>query len=66
MTLDTALRFAAKHLNPGWIIRIEVERGAGWVTLIDPEGEELNVEFDDRIQDAVVDAINIANESAQE
>lgn len=38
MNLEATINQAAKGLPSGWMIEIRVERGAGWVDLVSPEG----------------------------
>lgn len=60
MTLGDALLLSAETLPEGWIVRVEVEKGAGWVTLLNPDGDQLDVDHDEFIANAVLDAIKIA------
>lgn len=48
-------------LPEGWEVRIELESGAGNVTLVDPYGDEKPVEVDDAsLEDKVREAVKIA------
>jgi len=54
---------AAKHLPDGWEVRICIEKYAGTVELVDPDGNVTNIEGgnDSGIVGEVNDAICIAN-----
>ena len=58
MSLENLINDAAEVLPEGWIVRIEVEKGAGWVKVIRPDGTEVEIEDDEcdmaeMFQDAV-------------
>lgn len=44
--MDELLELAAKLLPEGWQIRIDAERNAASVTLIDPAGKETDMHID--------------------
>jgi hypothetical protein len=60
---ERALQRAAKELPEGWIVRVEVERGAGWVDLHDPSGAfsvQGLIDADDTLAAAIHRAIDRA------
>lgn len=59
-TTHDAIEQAAKDLPDGWEIVIAVERHAGTVTLIDPEGDEHQVANGEGVADDVLTAIEMA------
>ncbi len=64
MTTDDFLKQAARQLPVGWQMRVVVERNAGWVDLINPEGDEIELSPDPLIEGgfpaAVANALDIA------
>lgn len=60
MSIEDALNLAAKELPEDFIIEINVERGAGWVTLYDGHGNDVSLAGDGTISEQVEDAINQA------
>lgn len=63
MNLEQALEHAAEHLPDGWQIKIEVEKGAGWVTAIRPDETEVGMsDAEDDFSDQVVNAIRLAHD----
>jgi hypothetical protein len=62
MTIDEAVNIAAGHLPEGWIVAIEVERGAGWVALHDGDGEAVDFDTspDKTLGEQLHDAVNHA------
>ena len=61
MDLMEIIENASSALPEGWEIRIGIEAGSAWVTLLDPEGDEVeypsNNEFlAESVQDAVEQA----------
>lgn len=61
-TLEENINRAAAELPDGWIIEINVEAGAGWVTLYDGCGNSLDVAGDRTINEQVSEAISYARE----
>ena len=60
-SLSAAIERAARDLPEGWEIRVCVEQGAGWVTLINPERDEVDYyESDIGLADNVFDALTHA------
>lgn len=65
-TLYVAIQQAAAELPEGWTISLEIERDAGTVELIDPEGERKLIDGNDGYLCQAVDAaIEIARQSTQ-
>lgn len=63
-TLYTAIQRAAAELPEGWSIALEVERDAGTVELIDPDGERKLIDGNDGYLCQAVDAaINAARQA---
>jgi hypothetical protein len=66
---ERALQRAAKELPEGWIVRVEVERGAGWVDLHDPSGAftvQGLIDADDTLAAAIYRAIDRAGGGERE
>lgn len=66
---ERALQRAAKELPEGWIVRVEVERGAGWVDLHDPSGAftvQGLIDADDTLAAAIDRAIDRAGGGERE
>ena len=61
-TLEENIDRAARELPDGWIIEINVEAGAGWVTLYDGCGNCVGVCGDRTINEQVSEAISYAQE----
>jgi hypothetical protein len=63
MTLDEAMQKAAGQLPDGWTVGVVCEKGAGWVELRDPAGDEINFDSspDKTLAEQVDDAITEAN-----
>ena len=43
LSLDSAIEIAASTLPTGYVLRVVVERGAGWLELTAPNGDELEI-----------------------
>lgn len=62
MTLDEALQKAAGVLPHGYMIHVGVERGAAWIELYNPDGDEINFDSSpdktlaEQLNDAIVEA----------
>lgn len=59
-SLEENINRAAAELPEGWIIEINVERGAGWVSLYDNEGMSVVICEDGTLSEQVSDAIDYA------
>lgn len=59
--LNQLINRACSELPEGWNIRIEMERNAGWVELLNPDGEEVEFPSDhEHLADSLLDAIEAA------
>lgn len=47
-SLDDAIEYAAQHLPEGWNVYVCVEKDAGWVELMNPMTELIDVDRDDQ------------------
>ena len=61
-TLEENINRAGAELPDGWIIEINVEAGAGWVTLYDGCGNSVDVSGAGSINEQVSEAISYARE----
>ena len=62
ISLDDAIQMAAKDLPTGWDIELHIQRGAGWIVLNNPEGEAVEVPYDDlTIATQIEIAVHFAN-----
>ena len=54
----------ARHLPDGWELRLCIGRGAGWVVLLNPEGDEVEMESstDRSLELQINDALQVAIE----
>lgn len=58
---DTAIQRAAAELPEGWLIEIGVEHHAGWVDLINPNGDKVEYRRSDNgIRSDILDALECA------
>ncbi|MFN0130305.1 MAG: hypothetical protein ACKV19_26885 [Verrucomicrobiales bacterium] len=64
MSLEDTINRAAGELPDGWQITITVELGAGWVELINSDGDSLDFPFAGSISEQVSDAITYANDNS--
>ncbi|SEQ89719.1 hypothetical protein SAMN04244573_02470 [Azotobacter beijerinckii] len=65
--LERVMQRAAVELPDGWEIRICVERGAGWVDLFNPEGDEIADTWSgqETLSDEVSEAVDTAKEASR-
>mgnify|MGYP002141892168 CR=1 FL=1 len=66
ITLESAIELAAATLPTGYLLRVVVERGAGWLELTTPAGEELEVPGEpcDPLAELVAGAVLLAQQHA--
>jgi hypothetical protein len=65
--LNDAVEEACGELPEGWMVLISLERGAGWVDLIYPDGRMHEVHEDETsVSDLVREAIRRAKEGGDE
>ena len=66
LSLDSAIQVAASTLPTGYVLRVVVERGAGWLELTAPNGDELEIpgEPKDPLGDLVSAAVLHAQQHA--
>lgn len=62
MTLEENINRAAIELPDGWIVQISVEAGAGWVDLLTPDGNSVDVANAGSMSEQVSEAISYARE----
>ena len=60
LSIGKAINRAARDLPEGWEIRIDLERHAGVVFLVDPDGNETMIENDRPFSDQINAAIDAA------
>lgn len=60
MGMNTAIKNAACNLPEGWIINIGIEKGSGWVTITDIDGEENLIDSDATLAEQVQEATDFA------
>ena len=65
MTVLEFANHACEHLPEGWNAALEMEQGAGGVTLVDPEGNEIPFEdfssVDHTLEEQIRAAVRYAN-----
>ena len=66
LSIGKAINRAARDLPEGWKIRIDLERHAGVVFLIDPDGNETMSEGGELFSDQINAAIDAAHAQAKE
>lgn len=54
--------FVCQHLPDGWQLNIQLEKDAGSLELVDPDGECEDVYYDEGMLSGIVDAVNQARE----
>lgn len=65
-SLHENLQRAAGELPGAWSIDVSVERHAGWVSLSDGEGNEVELSGEGHLSERVSEALEVALEMAQE
>ena len=60
LSIGKAINRATRDLPEGWEIRIDLERHAGVVSLVDPDGNETMIENDRPFSDQINAAIDAA------
>jgi hypothetical protein len=64
VTLDEAMQKAAGHLPDGWTVGVVCERGAGWIELHNPAGDQINFDSSpdktlaEQVDDAILEALS--------
>lgn len=66
LSIGKAINRAARDLPEGWVIRIDLERRAGVVFLIDPDGNETMSEGGELFSDQINAAIDAAIDAAKD
>lgn len=65
MSLEKAIDHAAEHLPSSWSIRIDVERYSGSVTLIRPDGSEIDLhDGESDMAEQVMNAVKVAHDES--
>lgn len=58
---NDAMQKIAEQLPIGWTVMIELERGSGSVMLFDPDGKEVQMEYDESgIKEKLLFALELA------
>jgi hypothetical protein len=61
VTMGELASHVGEHLPRNWLLKIEIEREAGWVSLFDPDGVEVTYPSNlETVEEMVVDALECA------